>query len=209
MKKLFKVFGILIACILALMIILPFAFHGKIKDIVLQEGNKRLNGEFGFADLDISLFRQFPKVSVSIEDFWLKGHGVFEQDTLVKSRHMEVAVNILSFFGDGGFDISKVEVADTYVKALVLEDGQVNWDIMKTEAYQPIEESADTLPQAPVETAPEAEPSNFRILLKLINLENLNIIYDNRQDNMVAEISHFTTTCSGDMAAAQIGRAHV
>lgn len=186
MKKFAKITGVVLACLLGVLIVVPIAFHGKIKEIVISEGNKLLNAEFGFDDLDISLLREFPKASVGLEGFWLKGVGDFAADTLVRAGDAEVAVNVMSIFGNSGFDITKILLKDTYVKAIVLEDGRPNWDVMKPSDE---EEEEDT-------TA-----SSFRILLKKVTVDNLNIIYDDREGGMYADIADFNATCSGDMAA--------
>lgn len=186
MKKIVKITGIVLTCLLAVLIIVPIAFQGKIKEIVITEGNKLLNAEFGFEDIDISLIKSFPKASVGIEGFWLKGIDEFANDTLVNAGDMEVAVNLMSLFGNSGFDITKVLVKDTYLKAIVLEDGRPNWDVMKP---SDTEEEEDTT------------SSNFRILLKKVTIDNLNIIYDDRQSNMYAHIAEFDATAKGDMAS--------
>lgn len=186
MKKFAKITGIVLACLLGVLIVVPIAFQGKIKEIVISEGNKLLNAEFGFDDLSISLFKEFPKASVGLEGFWLKGVGDFAADTLVRAGDAEVAVNVMSIFGNSGFDITKILLKDTYVKAIVLEDGRPNWDVMKPSDE---EEEEDT-------TA-----SSFRILLKKVTVDNLNIIYDDREGGMYADIADFNATCSGDMAA--------
>lgn len=98
MKKGFKITAIVIGVILILMFLLPFAFRGKIEGIVKSEGNKMLNGHFDFSSLDISLFRNFPKASVTLNDFWLKGTGEFENDTLVKAGEVTAAINLFSLF---------------------------------------------------------------------------------------------------------------
>ena len=186
MKKFAKITGVVLACLLGVLIVVPIAFQGKIKEIVISEGNKLLNAEFGFDDLDISLLREFPKASVGLEGFWLKGVGDFAADTLVRAGDAEVAVNVMSIFGNSGFDITKILLKDTYVKAIVLEDGRPNWDVMKPSDE---EEEEDT-------TA-----SSFRILLKKVTVDNLNVIYDDREGGMYADIADFNATCSGDMAA--------
>lgn len=188
MKKVFKTTGIVLVTLLALMCILPYAFRGKIKDLVITEGNKMLNAEFGFEELDISLFRDFPQASVGLEGFWLKGVNQFQNDTLVEAGELQVAVNLMSLFGDSGFDISKVLLADTRVKAIVLEDGHANWDVMKTDSTT-------------VEEDTTATDAAIRIQLKRLTVENLDIIYDDRQSHMYAEIAGFNATCAGDMAA--------
>ena len=188
MKKTAKILGILLICIVAAMAILPLAFKGKIKEIVITEANKYINAEFGFDDLSISLFSEFPQASVGIEGFWLRGKEAFANDTLAYVGDVEVAVNLKSIFGYGGFDITKVLVKDTYLKAIVLEDGQANWDIMYPSEDDLVEEEDTTA-------------STFRILLKKVEVDNVNIIYDDRQGGMYAHIESFGATCSGAMSA--------
>ena len=60
MKKGLKIAAITVGVIIILMFLLPFAFQGKIADIVKTEGNKMLNAQFDFKNLNISLFRNFP-----------------------------------------------------------------------------------------------------------------------------------------------------
>ena len=187
MKKIAKIIGIALVCLVAAMAIVPMAFKGKIKEVVINEGNKLINAEFGFDDLSINLFREFPQASVGIEGFWLRGKEVFANDTLAYVGDVEVAVNLKSIFGNSGFDITKVLVKDTYLKAIVLEDGRANWDIMYPS--EDIEEPEDTTISA------------FRILLQKVEVNNLNIIYDDRQGDMYADIAKLDILCSGDMAA--------
>ena len=85
MKKGLKIAAIVVGVIIILMLLLPFAFQGKIAGIVKTEGNKMLNAQFDFKKLNISLFRNFPQASVTLEDFWLKGTGEFANDTLVQA----------------------------------------------------------------------------------------------------------------------------
>ena len=115
MKKGLKIAAITVGVIIILMFLLPFAFQGKIADIVKTEGNKMLNAQFDFKNLNISLFRNFPQASVTLEDFWLKGTGEFANDTLVQAGEVTAAVNLFSLFGDSGYDISKIFIEDTTV----------------------------------------------------------------------------------------------
>lgn len=194
MKKLLKIMAIVIAIVFVALLVLPIAFKGKIETIVKQEGNKMLNAQFDFRSLDISLIRHFPQASVSLKDFWLKGVGEFENDTLVYAGELTAAVNVMSIFGDEGFEVSKILVDDTRLHAIVLEDGKPNWDIMK---------AAEQTEEAVEETAEEesGEPAAFRIQLKKLSVSDLDVIYDDRQGGMYAEILSFDATCSGDFAA--------
>ena len=187
MKKLLKIAVGTIVAILVVLMVLPIAFRGKLEGIVKQEGNKLLNAQFDFEKLDISLIRNFPSASITLKNFWLKGVEVFENDTLVYAGELTAAVNVMSLFGDSGFEVSKVIVDDTRLKAIVLEDGKVNWDVMK--------------PSAEAETEEESsESSAFKISLKKLSVDNLDVIYDDRQGGMYAALYDFDATCSGDFA---------
>ena len=190
MKKAIKITGIAIVAIIVLLMVLPMAFKGKIETIVKQEGNKLLNAQFDFDNLDISLLSNFPQASITLEDFWLKGIGDFENDTLLQAGELTAAVNLMSLFGDGGYEISKIIIDDTKAKAIVLEDGRPNWDVMKVDstATETVEETDST-------------SSPFRIQLKKLSIDNLTLIYDDRQAGMYAEVIDLDASCSGDLGS--------
>ncbi|MBR4994505.1 MAG: AsmA family protein [Alistipes sp.] len=191
MKKVLKITSIALAVVLVALITLPMMFRGKIEALVKTEANKMLNAEFDFDKLDISLLRNFPSASLTLKNFWLKGVGEFENDTLVYAGELTAAVNVMSLFDDSGFDISKVIIDDTRVKAIILPDGQVNWDVMKpTEGVEQEETTAE-------------ESSPFRVKLQRLSIDNLNVIYDDRQGDMYAALKNFDAVCSGDLGSDQ------
>ena len=187
MKRVVKIIGIVVAAFVVLLMVLPFAFRGKIESVIKSEGNKMLNAQFDFESLDISLIRRFPLASVSLNDFWLKGVGVFENDTLVRAGELTAAVNLMSLVS-GDYEVSKIIVDDTYVKAIVLEDGQVNWDVMKPSDEQP-------------EVEEESGDMSFKVSLKKLSISDFNVIYDDRQGGIYAAVEDLDATCSGDFGS--------
>ena len=190
MKKGLKIAAITVGVIIILMLLLPFAFQGKIADIVKTEGNKMLNAQFDFKKLNISLFRNFPQASVTLEDFWLKGTGEFANDTLVQAGEVTAAINLFSLFGDSGYDISKIFIEDTKLHAIVLPDGRANWNIMEPDTTA----AAET-------PAAEEESSPFKVKLQRFVIKNMNLIYDDQQGKMYAGIQDFNATCAGDLGS--------
>ena len=190
MKKFFKITGAIIALIVLLLFTLPYLFKDKIEALVKEEGNKMLNAEFDFGGLDISLIRNFPLASITLEDFYLKGVDKFSNDTLVASDEITVAVNVMSLFGDEGFDIKKVLLDGVSVKAIVMPDSTVNWDVMK-----PTDEVE--------ETAVDTTSTPFRIKLQELTINDFNLIYDDRLANMYAKIEDMDAACSGDFGSAR------
>lgn len=187
MKKTLKIAGITLGAILLLLFVLPFAFRGKIAQIVKEEGNRMLNAQFDFKVLDISLFKNFPSASVTLEDFWMKGTGEFANDTLVEAGELTAAVNLFSLFGNSGYDISKISIEDTRVHAIVLENGKPNWDVMKTDGE--------------VTSQEESEEGPFRVKLQLLKVEDLTVVYDDHQGKMYAEVCGLKGQCAGDFGS--------
>ncbi len=187
MKKILKTLGVVVPTLLVVLMVAPFAFRGKLIEVVKREGNKLLNAEFDFADLDISLLRSFPQASVTLEDFWLKGVDVFENDTLVYAGEVTAAVNLMALI-DGEYEISKVIIADTRLRAIALEDGRVNWDVMKAK------EEVEQVEQ-------ESDPVSFKVALKRLTIDNLTAVYDDRKGGMYAAVQSLDASCSGDLGS--------
>ncbi|MFN5888783.1 MAG: AsmA family protein, partial [Bacteroidota bacterium] len=95
MKKWLKGIGITLVSILALLLILPFAFKGKIVEKVDQAVNQSLNAKVGFNhDVSLSLLRNFPNLSVGIDDVSIVGIDSFANDTLLASKNIRLVVDI-------------------------------------------------------------------------------------------------------------------
>ena len=194
MKKILKIALGFVAVIVLLLFSLPLLFTDKVEAIIKEEGNKMLNAEFDFESLDISLLRQFPRVSVSLEEFYLKGVGVFEKDTLLEADEITASINLMSLFGDNGYEIKKILLDGVKVKALVLADGTVNWDVMKA-TEEAVEEST------PEDTLSADAP--IRILLEKLEIEDFSLLYDDRQAAMSAAVNGLDATVSGDFGSSR------
>lgn len=191
MKKALKITGIVLASIIIILLVLPLAFKGKVREIVIREGNKMLNAEFYFESMNISLLRNFPNATVTIRDFTLRGVDNFAADTLASARKVSATMNLASLFSDSGYDITKVELSGIGVKAVVLQDGRANWDIMK-----PSEPADET-----VKADGEGDGSPVRIRLKSLTIDNANIVYDDRQGGMLLSAGNLGLACRGDFSA--------
>ena len=187
MKKVLKIAAIFIVSVIILLMILPYAFRGKIKEVIITEGNKMLNAQFDFETVKISLIRNFPKATISIGDFAIWGIEDFETDTLFSARSISATINLKSLFSDSGYDISKISLSKANLNAIALADGRVNWDIMK-----PSEEDVEDT----------ESDGGFRIKLRSVRLSDCNIVYDDRGANMRISAQGVAIGLSGDMSAS-------
>ncbi len=192
MKKTLKISGIVLAVILAVMIIVPFALRGKLADIVKKEANAMLNARLDFEKLDISLLRHFPRASLDLKGLTLVGVDRFEGDTIVAAHRISVVVDVMSLFSDSGFEVTKVILAKPAVHAHKLADGAVNWDVMK-----PSEE-----PGAEEEVTDES-PSTFRLSIRDFRINNAEIRYEDDSMKMSFSTAPLDLLLKGDMTADQ------
>lgn len=189
MKKGLKIATIVIIGLLLILITLPFAFKGKIETLVKQEGNKLLKAEFDFKKLDISLLRNFPRATVSLKEFWIKGINEFENDTLLKSNELSATINLLSLLKNEEIDIHSVLIDETTVKALVTKEDKVNWDILKDE----VEDAEDS---ENLETS-----SDFKVKLKKVTIKKSNLSYRDDKQGLFAEVKNLNAQLSGDLSS--------
>ena len=83
MKKTLKVITVVFIILILFLFFAPMMFKGKIKELVTSQAGEYLNAKLEFADLDLSLIRSFPALSVRIDELSLSGINEFEKDTLV------------------------------------------------------------------------------------------------------------------------------
>ena len=191
LKKGLKITGVTVAVILVFMLVLPFMFKDKVIIIVKKEANEMLNAKLDFESLDISLFSHFPSASIELNGLTLSGIDDFENDTLVSAESIDVAVNVMSLFSDKGFDVNYVVLDKPSIKAVKLADGRVNWDIMKP----------DTTATAEAPVSEEEASSPFKVKLQRFVIKNMNLIYDDQQGKMYADIRDFNAVCAGDLGS--------
>ena len=191
MKKFVKIAAIVVAVMLAVALIAPFALRGKIADIVKREANEMLAAKLDFEKLDISLLRHFPNASLDLKGLTLVGVDRFEGDTIVAAQRISVVVNLMSLFGDSGFEVTKVILSSPAVHAHKLADGAVNWDVMK-----PSDEAAEETP-----AEEPAEPSSFRMSVRDFRISDAAIRYEDDSTNMRFSTAPLSLRLRGNMSA--------
>src|SRR6185437_1967894 len=103
-KRLFIGIGIIILLFIATAIIIPVFFKDKIMALVKKELNEQLNATTDFKDVDISLFHNFPHLTVSIVDLSIVGKDSFKNDTLISAKSIDIALDLVKAI-NGTYDI--------------------------------------------------------------------------------------------------------
>jgi hypothetical protein len=188
LRKTLKITGITLLVLIIAAFLIPIIFKKQITSLVKKEINKSLTAKVDFKDVSLSLFRHFPKISISLNDLSVVGTGEFAEDTLIATKTLDASVNLISAIKGKDIKVYGVFLESPRIHALVNKEGKANWDIAK--------ESGDTT-TGPVDSS----PSEFKMSLQKYEIKNGYIYYKDESGDMSAEISGLDHEGSGDFTS--------
>src|SRR5690606_6580878 len=180
--KFLKITGITILILLVVLFIAPFIFKGKILSLVKKELNEAITAKADFEDLSLSFFRNFPKVSVALENMYIAEVPGFPGDTLLSAGEINVAVNFMSIISGNTIKVHSITVSEPRAKIIVNSEGIGNWDIMKPDTTTSVSE----------------ETSSFHMELNKYAISNGYLYYYDSSMAMKAELYGLNHEGKGD-----------
>ncbi|RYY53387.1 MAG: hypothetical protein EOO09_18195 [Chitinophagaceae bacterium] len=184
MKKFLKITGITVLVIVALLFLIPMLFKKQITSLVKKEINKSLTAKVDFGDVNLSVFRHFPKVSIALENLSVVGSPAFPKDTLLSAKSLDVSANLMSVIKGDNIEVSGIFIESPRIRALVNKNGQPNWDIMK--------------PSTDTSTSTDTAASAFNLSLQKYRITDGYIYYNDESAGMSTEIGGLNHEGSGD-----------
>jgi len=185
MKKKIEIVLIVLGFLLMAMIILPYAFKGKVKSIVQTQANKNLNAKVSFNDLSLNLFANFPNMTATLSDITVAGIDSFANDTLIYAEKVKLSIDLRSLFTDKGLSVKRIELIHGNVLAKVLPDGSANWDIMKPDTTV-------------IANQDSSESMHFE--MEEVIIKHSNVVYDDRESDMKADVKDWNGKLKGDLS---------
>ncbi len=185
-KKIFKWTAIVLAVLVVALAVTPFLFKDKIKDLVLKTINENVDATVNFSDVDLSLFKSFPKASVSIKDLSIINKAPFEGDTLVFSEVIDLKMSVKELFKSEGeaMNVEGIYIKNALVNLIFNKDGVGNFDI----ALKDDEETEED----------DSESSPFALSLQNYEIENLRFIYLDQASQMAFALDEINHKGKGD-----------
>ncbi|MFT3739038.1 MAG: AsmA family protein [Breznakibacter sp.] len=188
MKKSLKIIIGVVAGILLLLLVLPFLFVGKIESRIKDEVNKQLNATVGWDGVSLSFIRNFPDLTVGIENLSVVGKGQFEKDTLAAVGQFKATVNLKSLFGDN-VEIKEILLDKLLVNTIIAADSAVNWDIM--------------LPSTEPETVDTTTSgSSFIAKLQKAELTDGRFYFTDKTSDLALGVEGISASMAGDLGAS-------
>jgi AsmA-like C-terminal region len=182
LKRLLQVTGVLLVLLVVAAFAIPYFFKDKIVAQVKEGINKEVNAKVDFTDVDISLFRHFPNISVKLVGLDVTGVGKFEGTKLLHTEGLDLALNFWNVWGGGNpYEINSIYVDKPLLNVVVLADGKANYDITKP--------------------SKSSEPSAFKMSLDHYQINKGTLIYDDHTMDFYMALKGMNHQGSGEMTA--------
>ena len=182
--RVLAIVGILIGLPLVAFAVLPAMFGGRIAARAKAEANNALNARVDWRDAGLSLFGDFPNLTLTLDDLSVAGVNKFAGDTLARVSKLAVVLDLGSVVrnlrSDAPIVVRSVTLDRPRVGLRVLEDGSANWDITK--------------PTSPSNTS----SSPLKVTLEQLDIRDGRLTLDDRQAKLAASVSGFRQLLSGD-----------
>lgn len=185
-KKILKWIGGILLVLIILLFSTPFLFKGKIQDLVKKTINDNVNATVNFEKVDLSLLRNFPKATVSIQDLVVVNNEPFAGDTLVFAKDISLKMSVMELFKGAGepMNIESIAVANADVNVIVNEQGLANYDI----AIKKDDDEED-----------DSESTPFSLALNYYQVENINVKYTDLGSKMMFSVNELYHRGTGNL----------
>jgi len=130
-KKILKITGIVLLVLIASAFAIPYLFQDQIKAKIAKSINENVDAKVAFKDADLSLFKSFPKATISIEKLSVINKAPFEGDTLVAFDELNLKMSVMELFNsdDEPMNIEGVSSKNGLINIIFNKDGIGNYDI--------------------------------------------------------------------------------
>ena len=159
--KTLKYLGITIAILLALMFITPYVFSDKIKEEIKKTANKKLAGELDYSEANVSFFKHFPSLTLTLENFSLNGSAPYQNEKFITAKEVSFGINVSSLIFSKTISIDQIFLSNSFINIKVNKEGLANYNVY----------ISDTTDQ-------KSEDKSKGIRLERIEIQNSKLIYD-------------------------------
>lgn len=190
LKKAAKIIGIIVLLLLITLFAIPYFFKDEIEAKIVEAINEKVDAKVSFEEADLSLFKNFPKASISIHDLLIINKAPFEGDTLISLGELNLKMSIKELFKSANepMNIEAFSTENGLLNIIFNKDGIGNFDIALKEAQQQKEENSQPL------------------ILKIesYKIENLKFKYFDEASKIKLELDSLNHTGTGNFADTKL-----
>lgn len=191
MKKTIIIIAVLVVLFIAALFAVPTFFKQNLMDATKATINKQVNAKVEFADFNLSLFQNFPKVTMELEDVVVVGKGEFQSDTLLSISFVKATISLASLFKKTGISIEDIVLEKPQLKMVVNSFGKSNWDLIASNE-PPVEPASQSVKN-------EVADNSFKLQLEKININDASFSYTDKLAKVTLDLSDINFDVSGKM----------
>ncbi len=190
MKKVVVILLVVVVVFIGIILAAPILFKDDLLRLLDKEIEKNIMAEVYFdpESVGLSLLKNFPNLTITLEDFGIVGVGEFSGDTLANVEAFDLTVNLKSVIAGDQIQLSSINLINPRVMILVLADGTANYDI-----------AMDTKETVATDTTNEA---GLSLGIDRWSIQNGKIIYFDQASNTMVAMDGLNHTGSGDFSSS-------
>ncbi len=183
--KILKITGITFAISLALLVIMPLLFADTITREVKVLANQNLEGELNFKDSELSFFKHFPSLTLTLHDLNLNGSKPFKNESLIAAKEVGFGINVWSVVFGSQTEVEEIFLENAAINVQVNKDGEANYNIYKSKSK---------------DTKKSSESASLK--LENIQIKNSHLVYNDKSTKINIEANGFNYQGKGDLLDA-------
>ena len=183
-KKILIGLSIMVVLLVVAALVLPVLFKDKIKAKVDEEITKTINADvvFDVNNFSLSVFRNFPNITVEIKELGVFNRAPFEGVHLFVVHRFDVEINLKDVLFGNQLHVKGITLDRPQINVKVLKDGRANYNI--------------TYPSK--DTVQSTEPSKFSFAIDYWSVENGDVVYDDATMPFFMELKGLNHSGSGN-----------
>ena len=189
-KKILIVAGVLFGSLIVAAAVLPFLFKDRIAARAHAAIDAAVDARVAWGGVGLSVLRDFPDVTFSLDDLTVVGIDRFAGDTLVAMDGFGLVLDLGSLLGAWRHGtpvrVRSVRIEGPDVHLIVLDDGTANWDVAHS--------------GGPPSGAAAPSSRAFGVELRGLAVTDGRVVLENRQTGLFASVIGLRHELSGDFA---------
>lgn len=182
--KILKYSGISITILLGLMLATPILFSDTIKREIKKYANTQLEGDLNYSEANLSFFKHFPSLTLTLENVELKGAMPFDKENFIIAKELSFGINLSSLLFSNSIDIDQIILNKGNINVKVNKEGQANYNIYKGKS----------------DPKTSSKEKSTAIQLEKIEIINSKVAYDDQSTALHFDFFDFNYLGKGDLS---------
>ena len=190
LKTILKVLAGLLLLVVASLFAIPYFFKDQITAKITTIINSKVDANVSFKDANLSLFKNFPNASLTLDSLTIINKAPFAGDTLVALGELDLKMSVKELFKDANetMNIQGISTKNGVVNILFNKDGLGNYDIAIKDD-KPATESGD---------------SKLSLNIQNYKVDNLRFKYYDESSKIKLVLDSINHEGTGDFAASKL-----